>query len=62
MPNQHANKFEPACCNRSRRMVLPGGIIICVYCDREGARTIIPNMNKSYPVPPELRTWEVPRA
>lgn len=63
MQSLHGNRFEPQCCNKTRRMVLPGGIILCIYCDRaEGTRTIIPNMTRATIIPKAMRVWEVPRA
>lgn len=55
------NRFLVMCCGL-RRMVMPGDVVLCIRCDREGAKTIIPNFPQAQPIPRDMRTWEVPRA
>lgn len=51
--------FQVICCGR-RRGVLPGGVLVCSWCDY-GEASVIPNENKVKDVPPGQRWWRVPR-
>ena len=48
--------FTVHCC-RTRRLALPGGVLVCTDCDQAA---LVPKFIKATVVPEDVKFWQVP--